>query len=295
MKQIQLIIVLLVMFLFQGCDNSVDPQNVPSSLLLDNKEYLFDSLGLVIDKKLNEDQSYKTEIKLSFGEGNQITFTLNSANDRTFNMGRYLWATEDRNGTITAVSVIISGISEAIELTSQSFSVEYDQDQYIISFELSGEIEVRGTFMGELEFQERYVKGTGSFDFGGESYNIPYFGLSDIIQTADGFFLARLYFYNVDPSNPFLRDQRSHSLYLTIAQVTDEQLQPGYYSSSASTLPFRLVEGKPILATGYQFVSGNATFSSQDDLYNVSFSLTVDDGENYIPVTGTYSGVINRW
>jgi hypothetical protein len=289
------LIIVAAMLLTQGCENGVEPET-PSAISIEGEELLFDKTGTVIDRVLNNDNSYQTDVKLTFGAGSYILFTLNSENDRSFNSGLYIWSTESRNGAISAVSIFLADSNKQYELVANSFTVDSQNEIFNISFDLTGDLSVSGTFKGNLEFQERYARGSGSFEFDGTTYDIPYFALTDIIQNSDGYNLVRLYFYNFDPTNPFLKDQPRQFIYITIVQSSQQALQPGIYGSSESAVrPFTLFDGKPIIDTIYQFEGGSATISKTDSIYDVSFTLIVSAGNVNKTAVGTYSGQLNGW
>lgn len=294
-QKFTLLLFIPVIIATQGCSNDDEPGG-PGVILIAGEAVAFEPVGKVLDRKLNEDNSYQMEIRLNFGSASYILFTVNSENERFFRSGEYMWSPEARTGTVTAASLFLPETNQQFNLQVESFSVDSSREPYIISFALSGDIVVTGTFNGDLEFQERYVTGTGSFELDGNSFNTPYFGMSEVIENSDNYYLARLYFYNVDPSNPFLAKARSHSLYLTIVQATPDKLQPGTYGITESVRPFSLIDGKPLIESdNYQFEGGSVIFSQTDSIYNVSYTLNIMDGTSLKSVTGTYTGKINNW
>lgn len=273
-------------------DSNITPDN---RISFDDETFDFFGDGMVSDIRQNSDGSYQLGLSLYFGDSSMLTVVLNATDDRIIETGSYRWSSDQEAYTINSFMISSETEDNVLSFTRGTFIVERNDDLYSFTFDLLGDVNTTGSFVGNFVFPARYERGNGSFVLERTSYDIPYFGLSNILQIDEDKWLARLYFYNVDPLDPYIRDQRTHSSFLTIVQSTDEGLIEGTYEFSEESVEGTLIDGWPVIGDTYELVGGSASFTRTRDGYDVTFNLEIFDNSTNRTVEGTYSGPLNGW
>ena len=293
MRQFFMIVVFAV--LLWGCGSDDSDVTPDSTISLDDETFTFFGDGVVSDIRQNMDGSYRLGVTIYFGDSSAVSVTLNAMNDRFIETGTYRWSDDTELLTINSFIITSDGVATPLSFTSGTFIVERNDDLYTFNFDLNGEIKITGSYVGNLNFPERSEAGEGTFVIDGTSYSIPYFTLNDLIQVEDGLWAIQLYFYRVDPLDPYIRNEQTHSAFLTILQNSSEALIEGTFTFSDQVTSGSLLDGGPIIGESYELVGGSVSVTKDGENYDVAFSLEVSTNAEVTTVEGSYSGPLNGW